>query len=474
MEAFHEFAREYAAYGYPVLFLGVLLENAGIPVPGETAVLMAGFLASAQGGGHFKLYLVVFFTFLAAVIGDNVGFWLGHRWARPRLQTGRGFLFLTPRTLQLAEGYFQRYGEWTVFFARFIAGLRVVGALAAGTAGMHWRKFLFANAAGALAWATTMSLLGYFFGQSLELLHKWMGRGGLILLGCVIVLVGFPFLLRRLRGLPQARPGVCAVAAEATTAPSAGLKPLWQRMVGTQIGLGLLAAVLEVVCISLLVLAAEPRAEVPPPGALHLSQRIEAWLGKPPEQSVAAGIVLFGNYAATLPAVLFVCAILALELRYRRRSIREIGALVGVLLLSEVTGLVLVGLLRRRGIVPVSAFAWPGGFAGLAPLRAVAVYGMAAYLVGLQRRSHGYRAKFCAGAIVLAVGLATIWSGEQRFTEVMLEYAAGAVALFAGIWWLEGFPGLLRPAGHSAVDSGSSGGNGSRPSTVVSQASSGD
>src|ERR1700687_3917091 len=103
MSWFETFAHEYAVYGYPVLFIGVLLENAGVPVPGETAVLLAGFLASPAGGGHFHLLPVILITLAAAVIGDNIGFWLGHRWARPRIQRGRGFLFLTPKMLQHAE-----------------------------------------------------------------------------------------------------------------------------------------------------------------------------------------------------------------------------------------------------------------------------------------------------------------------------------------------------------------------------------
>src|SRR5437660_10999617 len=187
MDAFQKFAQEFAVYGYPVLFLGVLLENAGLPVPGETAVLVSGFLASPAGGGHFNILWVILITLVAAIVGDNLGFWLGHRWARPRLQQGRGFLFLTPKTLQLAEGYFERYGIWTIFFARFITGLRVVGALAAGTAGMTWAHFLVSNAAGAVTWAVTISLLSYFFGEHLPLLERWLSRGGLIALGCVVL-----------------------------------------------------------------------------------------------------------------------------------------------------------------------------------------------------------------------------------------------------------------------------------------------
>jgi membrane-associated protein len=176
-------------YGYPVLFAGVLLENAGVPVPGETAVLVGGFLASEGGGRIFDLPVVIVGVFLAAVVGDNCGFWLGHRWARPRLKQGRRFLFLNARTLAMAEGYFRRFGGWTIFFARFITGLRVVGALAAGTAGMPWGRFLAANAAGAAVWAVTISLLGYYFGENWHLLEKWVGRGGLIALVVVFVVV---------------------------------------------------------------------------------------------------------------------------------------------------------------------------------------------------------------------------------------------------------------------------------------------
>src|SRR5437870_13651197 len=179
MSALEEFARQ---YGDAFLVGGVLLENAGLPVPGETAVLISGFLASPAGGGHFPVLGVILVTFVAAVLGDNIGFWLGREWARPRLQNGRRFLFLPPKALQLAESYFDRYGVWTIFFARFITGLRVVGALAAGTAGMHWPRFLAANASGALVWAVAMSLLGYFFGHSWPLLHAWLGRGSLVLL----------------------------------------------------------------------------------------------------------------------------------------------------------------------------------------------------------------------------------------------------------------------------------------------------
>jgi membrane-associated protein len=194
-------------WGYTALFAGVLLENAGLPVPGETAVLLAGYFASEAGDHRLNIGLVIVVTVVAAVLGDNLGFLLGRCCARPRLQRGGRFLFLTPRALRRAEGYFRRYGSWTIFFARFITGLRVVGALAAGTAGMPWPRFLIANTSGAVTWAVTISLLGYYFGENLKLLERWLSRGGLIALGCVVfvlVVACFHGGLRRLLKVPPA------------------------------------------------------------------------------------------------------------------------------------------------------------------------------------------------------------------------------------------------------------------------------
>jgi membrane protein DedA with SNARE-associated domain len=419
---FETFTQEYATYGYPVLFIGVLLENAGLPVPGETAVLLAGFLASPSGGGHFNLWLVILFTLIAAVIGDNAGYWLGYRFARPRLQRGRAFLFLTPKTLQLAEGYFVRYGTWTIFFARFITGLRVVGALAAGTAGMHWPRFFAANASGALAWAITMSLLGYFFGQSLDLLHQYLGRGGLIILSCVIVLVGLPYLLHRLR---QRAPG------------------LWQRVFGTQIWLGILAAVLEVACIALLVVLAEHPAEHEAGPGQRLEQRIEEWLG-PARNAVplVSAVAERGLYIGALPLALAVSALMIPHLWYRGRPWREIVAMLWALVASEGVGLVLLALLRHKGVAISWTAAWPYGFAGLAPLRAFAVFGMAAYLLSLQWPARRGLTRTLAVVLVLFVGASAVWTHQQTFTQVLLEWAAGGLVLFAGLWWLEGHIGL--------------------------------
>jgi membrane-associated protein len=433
MDWFHTFAEQFAVYGYPVLFIGVLLENAGIPVPGETAVLVAGFLSSPAGGSHFNVLWVILVTFVAAVVGDNVGFWLGHAWARQRLRQGRWFLFLTPKSLELAESYFNRYGIWTIFFARFITGLRVIGALAAGTAGMPWLRFLFANAAGALAWSVTMSLLGYFFGHSWELLHKWLGRGALIILGSVIVLAGLPFLLRRLRKLVS--PG----------APGSARRYHLDRLAHAQIWQGLLVASLEVVCIGILVLQAEAEH------ATRMDQIIRQWIEQH-DSPVLDVLALWGSYLGALPVIASVTVGFLGLLSYQGRPWREYVAVLWALLASQSAGWLLMALFHGRDIEYIHSNIWPFEFAGLLPLRALAVLGMVAKVTKRQNPTYGRWAEVLATIVVLWAGFGIVWTNQQYFSATAVEFAAGGLILFTGLWWLEGHGPGLRPIPPSKLD----------------------
>src|SRR5437870_4027855 len=172
-------------YGYWAVFFGVMLENAGVPVPGETILLVAGYFAST---GEFHLWLVMLIAATGAVVGDNIGFAIGHHYGRSVLLRIGRFIFLTPRRLAHLESYFTRYGDKTILVARFIFGLRVVGALLAGASNMKWRIFVVYNVAGAVLWSTVITTLGYLFGASLPLLAKWVGRSGTILLTAAIVI----------------------------------------------------------------------------------------------------------------------------------------------------------------------------------------------------------------------------------------------------------------------------------------------
>lgn len=180
-------------YGYWVVFLGVLLENAGVPVPGETVLLAAGFFAAQ---GHFHLPLVMIVAACAAVLGDNVGYFAGRRMGRAMLERYGRILRLSPERLSRFDGFFSRHGAKTILLARFVTGLRVVAALLAGAGRMRWVSFALYNCAGAVLWSITISLLGYFFGHSWILLERWMGRVG-ILVASSAALVVLTILLRR-------------------------------------------------------------------------------------------------------------------------------------------------------------------------------------------------------------------------------------------------------------------------------------
>src|SRR5262249_21377442 len=165
----------YAAIGYWALFFGVLLENAGLPLPGETALLIASYLASPEGGAKLNLWAVAGVAFIAAVIGDNTGYWLGRALARGGPERGRRVLFLAPARVPRAERYFARFGSATVFFGRFVALLRIAAGPAAGAAGMPWYRFVVANVAGAALWVGTITAIGYYFGAAWEAAQRWLG-----------------------------------------------------------------------------------------------------------------------------------------------------------------------------------------------------------------------------------------------------------------------------------------------------------
>jgi membrane protein DedA with SNARE-associated domain len=180
----------FARYGYAVVFGGVFLENTGVPVPGETALLAGAALAH---NGQLSLAWVIVTAIAAATLGDNLGFFIGRRGGR-RIAERHGWrMGLTPDRLAEFDRFFQRHGAKTVFAARFITGLRVVGAVLAGGSGMGWSTFLFYNASGAVVWCTAVAFAGYSLAHSWDTLERWIGRTGLIALALVIAigLIGF-------------------------------------------------------------------------------------------------------------------------------------------------------------------------------------------------------------------------------------------------------------------------------------------
>jgi membrane protein DedA with SNARE-associated domain len=151
-------------HGLPLLFVVVMLESFGIPLPGETALIFFGVLASK---GDYSVESVIAVAALAAIVGDNLGYWLiGRLGGRALLRRNRWLKRWADSVLPRAEGIMRRHGGKTVFFGRFVAILRFTAAWVAGLGRMHWWKFLFWNAAGGIAWATAVGLVAFYGGKA--------------------------------------------------------------------------------------------------------------------------------------------------------------------------------------------------------------------------------------------------------------------------------------------------------------------
>jgi len=151
-------------HGLPLLFVVVMLESFGIPLPGETALIFFGVLASK---GNYDVVAVIAVAASGAIVGDNLGYWfLGRIGGRALFRRNKFVHRYAEIVIPRAERIMQRHGAATVFFGRFVAILRFTAAWAAGLGRMHWWKFLFWNAAGGIAWATLVSLVAYYGGKA--------------------------------------------------------------------------------------------------------------------------------------------------------------------------------------------------------------------------------------------------------------------------------------------------------------------
>jgi membrane protein DedA with SNARE-associated domain len=169
-------------YGLVALFLIVMLESGGVPLPGETALVAAGVFASR---GELDIVAVVAVAAAAAILGDNLGYWIGRTGGRRLLERWRPLRRWSERVLPWSERFFERHGAKTIFIGRFFSVLRVTAAWLAGMSRMPWWRFLLWNAAGGICWAVLVGLVAYYVGHAAA---DAVGRYGLIA-GAVLVVV---------------------------------------------------------------------------------------------------------------------------------------------------------------------------------------------------------------------------------------------------------------------------------------------
>lgn len=173
-------------YGYLAIGSLIFIEDFGVPSPGET-VLIAG--AVYAGAGRLNVVAVGLVGFLAAVLGDNVGYVIGHLGGRPlALRFGR-YVFLTEERLDRAESFFRRHGGKVVVIARFVEGLRQANGIIAGITRMPWPRFLLFNAIGAALWVGLWTSVGYLAGANITSVYDTISRYQTYVLVALIVLV---------------------------------------------------------------------------------------------------------------------------------------------------------------------------------------------------------------------------------------------------------------------------------------------
>jgi membrane-associated protein len=176
-------------YGYWAVGATLLAENAGVPVPGETVLLLASFLAYSQH--ELQLSWIIVVATIAATIGDNLGFALGYYGGRRLLIRYQSFFRIPDTALVRGEGLFAHYGAVTIFFARFLFGMRIIAGPLAGVLRMPWRKFLLFNFLGAGVWVTVISVAGYLFGRHWERLVHEMKQFDIGVAVAVVLIAAF-------------------------------------------------------------------------------------------------------------------------------------------------------------------------------------------------------------------------------------------------------------------------------------------
>ena len=173
----------------------IAIEALGVPLPGETAVILGGLAANQ---GRLSIVAVIVVAAAAAIVGDNIGFMIGRRGGRALLERPGRFYEERQRMLAVADPFFERHGPKAVFLGRWITGLRVWTSWLAGASDMRWPTFLVWNALGGTAWAVSVALAAYYGGKSVETVFSKVGLYGGIA-AIVLIVIGVAYIWRRRR-----------------------------------------------------------------------------------------------------------------------------------------------------------------------------------------------------------------------------------------------------------------------------------
>jgi membrane protein DedA with SNARE-associated domain/membrane-associated phospholipid phosphatase len=397
------FQRMLATYGYLVVVVVVMAEGAGIPLPGETILLLAGAYA---GAGHLDVRGVILAAALGAIAGDNLGYLIGRRGGQALLARYGHLFHVGESHLARAEAFYERHGAKTVFFARFVAVLRTLSSLLAGANRMPYRRFAPWNAAGGILWAVVIGTLGSLFGSRWRQLAHWMGRVGLLL---ALALLVFLIVMALRRQTAAAGGGSAFLRARFSPEGYLGL----QLTIGVLLVLvagAVFGGVARVVRrASMSGLDRRFAVEVVPvAGGLTALMRAASFVGRP----------------VTLLLLSLGLALLFVRQRKWSDALLVAFAVGGAEALNPLLKLLFAR--HRPGLADLATWSFPSGHA----TGSMAFFGLLAYLA-LRGGPLWRRVLAVTGAVVavLWIGMSRVYLGEHYPTDVLGGWAVGLVWL---------------------------------------------
>jgi undecaprenyl-diphosphatase len=435
------------SYGYVVLFLLVGLESLGIPLPGETALVTAAAFAAS---GRLSIYRVVIIAAVAAILGDNGGYWIGRKGGFSLIRRYGRFLRVDEPKLRRARQFFDRHGGKTVFIGRFMALLRTWAAILAGVGNMQYSTFMLYNALGGITWSVIFGALGYVFGRNLPMLQRYIGQASLalVLLAALIVVL---FL-----GARWFRTNSSRISRHVSgIAERIGSSEIFQRFQerhpeawefivrrfqpGEYLGLHLTVGL--VVSIAALWLFGGVTEDVIHHDPLtRFDVTLLEWFHAHTTRTglgIFAAISLLGSPLAITALGVLISIVLVV-----RRSWLVLIGWVAALAGAGVLDILLKHIIQRPRPPYATAFlynysfSFPSGHA----MGSLVAYGMLAYLIVLfwtSRWQTRVAVVSVTGLLILAIGVSRLYLGVHYFSDVIAGFAAGVLWLSACITGIE-------------------------------------
>ncbi|GMR04125.1 MAG: hypothetical protein BMS9Abin23_0014 [Thermodesulfobacteriota bacterium] len=436
-------------WGYLILFMAAFLESSafvGLIIPGETTVVLAGFLASQ---GYLDLGDSIWVIALGAVLGDSVGYSFGKAIGGGYFKKHKRLFFIKEKHIDRATAYFHLHGGKTIFFGRFIGFFRAMAPFAAGMLKMDYPRFLFYNVTGGVLWTVSFTLLGYFFGESWHVIERWSGRTGVFILFIIVVSAAFYYVYRKaarrqteiiswlrqtgegflqrplVKGFVERHPAIISFIMER-------LSP--RGYLGLHLTVGIILSGVFVWVFGGItedVLTGDPLVLVD----RWVLDRV-LYFSTPFVTSVMMVITGLGGNAMILAVSLVAVFVLIVK----RRGVDIFGYLSAVAGGGVLVFIMKAAFRRPRPLAGTPVIEpWGWGFPGPHAMMSVVMYGMITYLVIRDLRSWRLRIFISTASafLVFLIGMSRIYLQEQYLSDILAGFAGGLFWLTVCVTGLE-------------------------------------